>query len=119
MAWTWVNTYEDRAGAQREADEINKDPPERPQDARALLALIAKAYPLCMECKDLGFDGTFMGCGFEHAKAVWHKGGVPGPKGWHAERDRCLLRSWIEAEGCGCDPSESALGTENEPDDDD
>ena len=38
-----MNTYEDRADAQREADEINKNLPERPQDARALLALIALA----------------------------------------------------------------------------
>ena len=114
MAWSWVNTYEDRADAQREADEVNAALPERPNDPRVLLSMVAGAYPLCMECDDWGYNGTFMGCGFEHVVPAYYEGGICGERGWHNERDRCLLRSWVEAEGCGIDADTSKLGTANE-----
>ena len=92
------------------AERVNLAIPSRPETAHGLLETLAKAVCGCLYCGEYGCGGHVMECGFEVLAPCLDQRG----RGWVLVRERCMLRSWIEAEATGCDPLESKLGTAEE-----
>ena len=102
--------FESEENARAAVEHANLAIPPRPETAQGLLEILSKAMCGCLYCGEYGCGGRVMECGFEVL--------VPRPdrrgRGWVLVRERCMLRSWIEAEATGCDPLESVLGVAEE-----
>ena len=85
----------------------------RPKNAQELIGVLKGIMAECMYCGEYGCGGRAIGCGFEVLKAHPKQRGAR----WELVRERCMLRSWVEAEATGCDPFSSELGTAEEWDD--
>ena len=104
------DVFDSEDEARAAAKHANLAIPPRPKTAHELLEILSKAMCGCLYCGEYGCGGRVMECGFEVlAPRPHHRG-----RGLVLVRERCMLRSWIEAEVTGRDPLESALGTAEE-----